>query len=900
MGSNVEHEPRCTYRVQLHAAFGFDGAAAIADYLEQLGVSHLYSSPYLQAARGSTHGYDVVDPHRVNFELGPPEAHEQFCLTLGKHHLGQVLDVVPNHMSIADRNNLWWWDVLENGPSSPYASYFDVEWQPPEARLQNIVLLPVLGDHYGRVLEAGEIRLERTAGAFTVRYHDHAFPLAPRTLDNLLASAADRCRSPILAFIADSFGRLPLSTVTDRASIARRHRDKEVLRGELVRLCQERTEIAQAIDQVVADINAEPDAVDALLSRQNYRLAFWRAAGGELGYRRFFDINTLVSLRMEDQQVFLDTHALILRWLKEGVLDGVRIDHPDGLRDPEEYLLRLREAAPRAWIVVEKILESGERLPPAWPVAGTTGYDFLNLVNGLFVDPAGEKPLTDLYTSFTGRSSDYPALVHETKHLVLRDMFGSDVKRLTALFVEVCEQHRRYRDFTRHELLELLQEAIACFPVYRTYVRPSAGQVSEDDVCYVNEAIEAAKRHRPDVDGDLFHFLRDLLLLRIRGELEFDFVARFQQLTGPVMAKGVEDTVFYDFNRLISLNEVGGDPSRFGLSPEHFHEACGEAQRLWPQAMLASSTHDTKRSEDVRARINLLSEIPPPWFEAVARWTEINERHWQGSPPDRNLEYFFYQTLVGAWPIETERVVAYLQKACREAKSRTSWTKPDQAYETLVRNFAQGVMADEAFRSDLSAFVQPLVEPGWIASLSLSLIKLTAPGVPDIYQGTEIWDRSLVDPDNRRPVDYALRRRLLAEAARVSAEQAWKRADEGLPKIWLIRRALAVRQRHPEAFGAAGTYRPLIASGAMAAHVVAFVRGDGTTGDRLLTVVPRLLVGLKSGWADTRLALPKGEWRNALGGEKLPGESVRVADLLRRFPVALLERGGEAPSEPSA
>ena len=890
MGLVVPLAPRGTYRVQLHAGFGFAAAAAIADYLEALGISHLYSSPYLQAASGSTHGYDVVDPHRVNEELGGSEAHHRFCTALGKANLGQVLDVVPNHMSIADRKNVWWWDVLENGPSSRYASYFDVEWQPPEAKLHNMVLLPVLGDHYGRVLEAGEIKLAREGGTFTFKYFDYVVPVAPRSLDNLLASAAERCHCRTLAFIADGFGRLPISTATDRTSIARRHRDKEVLQEQLSTLCREKPEIAAAIDQLVDEINVEPDAIDALLERQNYRLAFWRTAGRELGYRRFFDINTLVSLRMEDDQVFADTHALVLQWLKDGVLDGLRIDHPDGLRDPEEYFTRLHQAAPRAWIVAEKILEPGERLPPTWPVAGTTGYDFVNRVNGLFVDPAAEKPLTDFYGEFTGQPVDYPAVVREKKLLVLRDMFGSDINRLTALFIQVCERHRRYRDYTRHELHEVLREVISCFPVYRTYVRPHTAQVSEDDTRYVNEAVEAAKVNRPDVDADLIHFLRDILLLRIRGDLEYELVARFQQLTGPVMAKGVEDTVFYNYNRLISLNEVGGDPGRFHVPVEQFHSDCDEAQQQWPQAMLASSTHDTKRSEDVRARINLLSEIPRAWSEAVGRWAEMNQPHWGAAAADRNVEYLLYQTLVGAWPIETERAVAYARKAIREAKVHTSWTNANEVYEAAVLNFLQNILSSRPFLDDLEKFLRPLVEPGRITSLAQTLLKLTAPGVPDTYQGTEIWDLSLVDPDNRRPVDYNLRRRLLAEAQGSSPEQLWARIDDGLPKMWVIRQTLHLRQVQAEPFCPDGTYRPLHATGARAAHVVAFARGE-----TVITVVPRLVLTLAGKWSDTKLRIGEGRWRNILTGEVHQKAEVALETLLRRFPVALLVRDDARP-----
>ena len=875
---------RATYRVQLHAGFGFAEAAAIADYLAALGISHLYCSPYLQSAPGSTHGYDVVNPHQVNKDLGGPEAHAQLCATLKENGLGQVLDIVPNHMAIAGRENPWWWDVLENGPSSRYAGYFDLEWDPPEAKLRNTVLLPVLGDHYGRVLEAGELRLDREEGSFVIHYHDQVFPVSPRSLNDVIATAANRCHSDDLSFLADALGQLPISTATDWVAVRRRHRNKEVLRGQLARLCREQPKVAAAVDQVVAEVNSDPDKLDVLLERQNYRLAFWRTAAQDLGYRRFFDINTLVGLRAEDETVFAETHALILDWLKKGVLDGVRVDHPDGLLDPQEYLQRLYEAGPQAWILVEKILEPGERLPRSWPIAGTTGYDFIFRLTNLFVDSAGEAPLTQIYLELTGEPIDFAGVAREKKAMVARELLGSDVNRLTALLGQICERHRRQRDYTRHELHEILREVIAHFPVYRTYVRAELGQVSEDDIRTITQAVDTAKADRPDLDTDLFDFFRDILLLQVRGDLEAALVMRFQQLTGPVMAKGVEDTAFYCFNRLVALNEVGGDPGRFGFSPDDFHKACAETQVEWPRSMLASSTHDTKRSEDMRARLHLLSEIPERWREAVERWTELNERYRSGGFPDRNAEYLLYQTLVGTWPIETERVVAYMEKASREAKMHTSWTHPKADYETALREFVKGISNDRKFKADLETFVKPLIEPGRVNSLAQTLIKLTAPGVPDFYQGSELWDLSVVDPDNRRPVDYALRRRLLSELDGMTAEEIWSRIDEGLPKLWVIRQALKLRQCR-QLLGPESGYHSLVARGEKSAHVVAFARGE-----RAITVVPRLVLKLGGSWGDTTVELPCGRWHHTFTDEIFNGGELRIANLLKRFPVALLSR----------
>ena len=880
--------PLSTYRVQLQPAFGFDDVSAIAPYLRRLGVSHLYASPYLQASAGSTHGYDVIDHSRVNAELGGEAGHERMCAALGANALGQVLDIVPNHMAIVGGNR-WWWDVLENGPSSQYASYFDVDWDPPEAKLRNTVLMPILGDHYGRVLEAGELKLQREEGGFTVHYYDHVLPVAPRSLDDVLTGAARRCRSMELESLATFFGRLPPSDLTDRASVRERHRDKEVLRASLARLLREEPTVAAAVDAEVAAINADHDRLDSLLERQNYRLAFWRTAGRELDYRRFFDIHTLAALRMEDETVFLDTHELLIRWLDRGVVDGLRIDHPDGLRDPEGYLRRLeQEAGPQTWVVVEKILEPGERLPQSWPVAGTTGYDFANRAGGLFVDPAGEEPLGEAYTAFTGETVDYDEVVYEKKHLVMAEVLSSEINRLTNLAIEICERHRRYRDYTRHELHETLRELIAAFPVYRTYVVPGGTPPAPDDVAHVEEAAKLARARRPDLDGELFDFFVDLLLCRHPGRAEGELVARFQQVTGPVMAKGVEDTTFYTYNRLVALNEVGGNPGRFGVGPEEFHAENDYIAHHWPGTLLGTSTHDTKRSEDTRARIALLSEIPTRFAAAVAEWASMNERHRPDpSLPDRNAEWLLYQTLVGAWPLSAERAVAYMEKASKEAKEHTSWVDPDPNYDDALRRFVEGILGDDEFTAAVEAFVGPLVEPGRVNSLTQALLKLTSPGVPDIYQGCELWDHSLVDPDNRRQIDFAVRESLLIEAEEASPADVWPdRGGFGLPKLLLTRRALHLRRRRQECFGAGATYEPLAAGGPKAAHAVAYVRG----GD-IVAVVPRLVIGLGDDWAGTTLTLPDGRFDDVLdGGKRTFTGEVPLADLLGPFPVALLER----------
>ena len=876
-----------TYRMQMHRGFTLDDAAATAEYLAQLGVSHLYSSPVLQAVKGSTHGYDVLDHSRVNVELGGEAAFKHLSEALRKHDLGLLLDIVPNHMAIGGRDNLWWWDVLENGQSSRYAPYFDVEWMPPESKLHHLVMLPVLGDHYGRVLDAGEIHIERHGGAFTVHYHDHVFPVAPRSLQFILTRAASGATPEHLAFFADALEHLPSSWATDWVSLQRRHRDKGILGALLTRFLQEDLTAAAAVDRAIQEINRDHQALHELLERQNYRLAFWRTATQDLGYRRFFDITTLIGLRTEHEQVFADVHDLVFRWLRpNGPVDGVRVDHPDGLLDPEQYLLRLRERVPSGWIVVEKILMPDEQLRASWPVSGTTGYDFMNQVMGLFINRDSEEALTRFYGEFTGETRSFPDILREKKLQILRQVLGSDLNILTSMLLNICERHPHHRDYTRKDLHEALRELMAEFPVYRTYVRPRTGHVSEDDARVVMLAIQNVGTRRPDLGGDLLGFIRDILLLKVAGDLESDFVTRFQQVTGPVMAKGAEDTAFYCYHRFIALNEVGGDPGRYGTTVEQFHAWCQDMQRHWPKTMLSTSTHDTKRSEDVRARLVILSEMPTRWMETVSAWSKRHMSYWGTQPPDHNFEYFLYQTMVGAWPLEQERALAYCEKAMREAKLHTSWTDPHTEYEESIRSFVRSLYENEEFIRELGRFVGDLEQYGQQTSLSQTLIKLAAPGIPDIYQGTDLWNFSLVDPDNRRPVDYGARRKLLHELPGLSPEIIWERRQEGLPKLWIIRQALRVRHERPQAFGPQGQYSPLYARGEKAAHVVSFMRAG-----EVITIAPRLFLNLQ-GWHDTEIDLPEGRWRQEFDGRVFDGGVCRLHDVLHTFPVGLLCRVG--------
>src|SRR6266699_2660580 len=779
-----------TYRLQLSKQFTFDDAAACAGYLASLGVTRVYCSPILQATHGSSHGYDVVDPTRVNDDLGGEVAFRRFITALNEHGLHLVVDIVPNHMATAGRENPWWWDLLRNGRSSRYVTYFDVDWASPISAMKGKVLLGVLRDRYGRELENGALTLESQASETVVRYHDLVFPISPESLHGL----------------------------------------------------------------ELESVNRDFDTLDAVLERQHYRLAYWRSAQEQLNYRRFFTIDSLVGLRVEDEQVFDDSHGVILR------------------------------------LIADDILAADEEVPDTFPVQGTTGYDFIAYVDGLFIDSANEGSLTAIYHAFTGESQLFSEVVRTCKYEIITTELAPDFERLTNLLVDICDGNRRHRDRTRRELREAVREIAACLGVYRTYVRRGSPP-SEQDRRQVSIAVQEATRRRPDIDAELLSFVGDLLLMQHEGANESEFSARFQQVTPAVMAKGVEDTAFYRYNRLVSLNEVGGDPALFGRSAESFHAYCLKTAEKWPATMLTLSTHDTKRSGDVRARTNLLSEIPAEWESAVRRCAEHNERHRVQGFPDRNLEYLMYQTMVGAWPVDEHRLVAFLQKAAREAKVHTSWINPVQAFEDALTQFAGSVMADAEFKSDLESFIgrHQLVALGRLASLAQTTLLLTSPGVPDLYQGTEVWNLSLVDPDNRRPVDFEHLARLLSEIRGAALSDVVARADEGAPKLWLINRLLERRRAEPDLFGSS-SYTPLIAHGAKARHAVGFVR------DRLLVVVPRLVVGLGGGWADTAIDIPDGSWGSLLTGEEQQGgPGVPVAELTRGFPVAVLARRAASP-----
>ncbi|HXG11105.1 MAG TPA: malto-oligosyltrehalose synthase [Gemmataceae bacterium] len=996
--------PEATYRLQLHAGFTFRDAAGLVPYLRELGISHCYASPYLKARPGSTHGYDIIDHRVLNPEIGSEEDYNAWIEAMHAHGMGQILDMVPNHMGVVGNENAWWNDVLENGPSSPYAGYFDISWYAsPRPQLHGRVLLPVLGDPYGKALESGQLRLEYAAGAFTICYFEHRFPVAPRSYGLILGRRLEELERRLPAddpalieyqSILTAVKHLPRRTETDPDRVAERQREKEVIKRRLAALTQDSAVVREFLEETVALFNGKPgdprsfDPLDELLDDQAYRLAFWRVAADEINYRRFFDINELAALSMERPEVFAATHELVLRLLAEGKVNGLRIDHPDGLYDPRQYLQRLQEAymlararhlfesrpeyrgldwkeveedcklqiancklpivggqgAARgrecAWplyVVVEKILGTGEPLPDDWPTYGTSGYDFLNMVNGLFVDAANAPAFSRIYRDWIQDTTPFAEVVYQKKSLILRVALSSELHMLAHQLDRLAQKDRWSRDFTLTSLRHALREIIACFPVYRSYIDDA---VHDSDRRYVERAVARAKAKNPAISASVFNYVRDMLLLKYPTSASEEdraeqrrFVGKFQQVTAPVMAKGLEDTAFYVYNRLLSLNEVGGDPARFGLAPAVLHRYFQERQARWPWAFSALSTHDTKRSEDVRARLNALSELPEEWKECLDRWARLNGPHRsqveeEGPAPDPNEEYFLYQTLLGAWPLEpysaeeyaqfVERIQTYVMKALHEAKVHTSWINPNPAYDEAVQRFVARILDPEVsgpFLDDFRTFQRKISHFGLFNSLAQTLLKITAPGVPDTYQGTELWDFSLVDPDNRRPVDYECRQQMLGELKeRVAAagerlpplaRELTAAKEDGRIKLYVTWRALQCRNAYPGLF-AVGDYLPLEAVGACSDQVFAFARRQGATW--AVVAVPRLLTRLLSGppelplgrevWQDTLLLLPEIEpgrqLSNVFTGERLtaaerPGSScLLLADVFANFPVALL------------
>lgn len=957
--------PRATYRVQLNKSFTFKDATEIVPYLAALGVSHVYCSPYFKARAGSVHGYDVVDHNQLNPEIGSRQDFDRFVAALRAHEMGHILDIVPNHVGIMGSDNIAWMDVLENGQASRFADYFDIEWNPANPALRGKVLVPVLGDPYGVVLDRGELQLrfERERGSFAVFYHEHRLPLDPGTYPILLDRVLASTYSGELENLCRGFTALPDRQDPSDAQIAQRHEATGNLKRRLTALCLHEPPVCEAIAAVVAGFGGRTgesesfDALHQLLEAQAYRLASWRVAPDEINYRRFFDVNDLAGLRVENPTVFEDTHRLLFELIGAGKIDGLRVDHPDGLRDPEQYFRRLqsRVAALRGasrcepaefavaeqkralpiYLVVEKITASFEHLPPTWPVHGETGYHFANVVNRLLVDAATRARMDRVYQSFIGQTLEWSNVAYEAQHMILRRSLASELSVVTTQLTRIAQADRHTRDLTFNTLRQSLAEVIACFPVYRTYVGTG---VSESDKRYIDWAIATARRRRTAGEAHAFDFIRSALLMELPADSDslkrqiHNFALKFQQVTAPITAKGVEDTALYRFNRLTSLNEVGGEPDAYGSTVRAFHADSQHRAKFWPHEMLGTSTHDTKRSEDVRARISVLSEMTQLWRKTIERWTRMNrmrKREVEGeTAPSLNDEYLLYQTLVGSWPLEDldelsraayrERIEAYMVKAAREQKSRTSWANANPEYEEALLQFIRAALEareGNLFLSDLMAFQRRISRFGLLNALSQVLCKLTAPGVPDLYQGNETWDFSLVDPDNRRPVDYPKRRAMLATLASADMDTCVDRElirslvdglRDGRCKLFLTWKLLQYRRDHAALFRE-GEYLPLRTAGAHAANVCAFARCHA--GTIAVTIAPRLYLRLLGDredlplgatvWGDTTIELPTDPadstpLRNLLDGTGVAAAKagnrrvIRVAEALAHFPVGFL------------
>jgi (1->4)-alpha-D-glucan 1-alpha-D-glucosylmutase len=936
--------PLATYRLQLNRELRFEDARGLVPYLHRLGISDLYTSPILRARQGSRHGYDVVDPTQLNPELGNEADFEALSRELKEYGMGLLLDIVPNHMAASPENPLWR-DLLENGRCSPYASFFDIDW----AAAENRVILPILASPYRQALESGQLSLTMDDAGLSVRYRGYQLPLDIRSYRLVLSQRTDTLESaPGLSHAnLESVFRLidtleHLTPCSGPQETGRGYRERQAAK-EAFRLIVSRAPGVKAwLEEGISLFNScrgRPESLalmDDLLEQQAYRLDFWRTALGQLNYRRFFDVSDLIGLRIEKEEVFQASHALILRLVRESKVSGLRIDHIDGLRYPRRYLVRLQQGATEAggprrfYIVVEKILSGGEALPVDWPVSGTTGYDFANILNNLFINSEGARALSEIYGRFTGSRAAFGDVVYEKKRQVIAELFPGEVRVLGRMLTDLARREEDAAGLSAEELTQALSEVTACLPVYRTYTR--SFEVSPRDRLYLEQAAAEARRRHQGVANTsaAIDFVERILTLDFpyditaaRKEAWLGFVLRWQQLTGAVMAKGFEDTALYGYSRLLSLNEVGGDPGSDGLSVSDFHRLNRTRLEHWPHTMNATSTHDTKRSQDTRARISVLSEVPGEWQAHLSRW-----RHWNEPKktkvngilvPEPDMEMLIYQTLIGAWPLDEaevpefkERLKAYLAKAIREAKAYTSWLSPDPDYEAALASFLESILEDSArngFLSELLPFAQKIAYYGMLNSLAQVLLKATCPGMPDFYQGEELWDFSLTDPDNRRPVNFGKRAKILDELILKEAggsaalirelQENWR---DGRVKMYATYKVLSFRRDNPALFRD-GDYLPLQIKGHIGEHVCAFARRRDSTW--FLVVAPRLTAKLvapgtppvgKQVWGDDRLLLPEGApegWDNLFTGESLrvstPGErGLSLCDILSIFPVALL------------
>lgn len=908
--------PIATYRLQFNHHFTFKQALEFVSYFQELGISDFYASPIMKAMPGSVHGYDGLDPNQLNPEIGNEEDFGLLIKGLKECGMGFILDIVVNHMSIASASNKWWQDVLENGPSSLYADYFNVVWDPPKLELKNKVLLAVLDQQYGKVIENQELKLVYEAGAFFIEYKTRRFPVNPLTGPTILKPVVEHLLPKLgeedanlleLQSIVTALDHLPTMVEADLEKCKERAREKEIIKKRLATLVEEAPLIGETIQNVMTSLNGQKgeahsfDRLEQLLNEQAYRLSFWRVTNDEINYRRFFDVNDLINMRVENEEVFEAMHELVLKYVKQGWVTGLRIDHVDGLFDPEQYFSRLQEACVLGlegrneqigrdfYIIVEKILKGNEKLHPQWLVFGTTGYDYLTFLNGVFIVSENRTMITQIYEHFINHHYEMTDVMYACKKLILFVSMSSELHILAKQLEKISEQHRWSRDFTLETLRFALREIIACFPVYRTYIRLEDSKVHEEDQQYIIDATQNAKRLNPVTDPSVFEFIENVLLLEdppgLTEEQVFyrrDFVMRFQQLTGPVTAKGEEDTAFYRYYPLASLNEVGMDCKIFGTDLHVFHQLNQERLETWPHTLLATSTHDTKRSEDVRARINVLSENPGAWKKALYQWSEVNRARKvlfdNREIPNRNEEFLLYQTLIGTWPLYPmdataraqyiDRIEKYMLKAIKEAKIHTSWINSNDAYEKGIQDFIHRILdldPDNHFLKEFEAFIPSIIKAGIFNSLSQTLLKMTTPGVPDFYQGSELWEFHLVDPDNRRPVDYSNRQHLLNMLKQKAQEDRgalithlMETPEDGRIKLYLTSQVLNFRLQNPSLFQE-GNYQPIEVKGEKAKHVVPFSRTKNQK--QIIVAVGRFYTQL----SDSEFVLPIGKvWENTV------------------------------------
>jgi len=905
--------PRATYRLQLHQGFGFRAAAALVPYLARLGVSHLYLSPYLRARPGSSHGYDIVDHGQLNPELGSEGDYRRLVAALRQNGLRQIVDFVPNHMGVGGADNPLWLDILEWGAESEYAGWFDIDWAADGRRDPGKLLVPLLGDQYGAVLASGDLRLrfDPVAGSFAVwAYETHKLPLSPLHYDRILGRS-----HPELERLGDSFSHLAQS----RSRAANESRE---LKAELAALVAREPRLEKALGREVDRFEGRPgdlaswQRLQTLIADQHWRVAHFRVAADDINYRRFFNVNELAGLRMELPEVFEHAHALLFQLIAEGGIDGVRVDHIDGLLDPKRYCHALREHAPQPiYLIVEKILAPHERLREDWGVEGTTGYEFANLASGLLLDPAGEQALDEFYASFTGSRSAFPDIVRAAKIQIMENEMAGELRVLARQASAVARFTPLTADFTENLIERALRQVIAAFPVYRTYV-DGAGSPTPEDRRDIDWAFALARRHDPSLDPSVFDFLQGLLTCDLVARPKSGFsrvevirvAMRAQQYSGPVMAKGLEDTSFYRFNRMLALNEVGGQPGTFGVSIAAFHHANRQRAEHAPHSMLATATHDTKRGEDARARLAVLSEMPEDWIRHVTIWSRML-RGPEGSDtpplPSLNDEYAFYQTLLGAWPSELaepdvertgalrERIGAAMLKFVREAKVHTTWARPNAAYEDAMRRFVNHALDSSranAFLESFGGFARRVAEFGFQNSLVQTVLKFTVPGVPDIYQGAELWDFNLVDPDNRRPVDFTVRETLLSSVVERDPSDLVHGWEEGGIKLRIIADLLRYRRLHRALFDE-GSYRPLRANGPAADRICAFERALGE--ETLFVAVALHPTRGKRGFESTTLPIrppAHGGWMDLFTARHVQrrGRGISANALFAELPVAVL------------